>query len=423
VLAGAAILGISGCGGGCSSAPTSSGTPERGGTLRVSQGEEILTLAPLEALDPSSLNVVSQINEPLFRVNGSGDNEPLLAAKVTKSSDQKVWTIGLRRGVDFSDGKPMTSADVLFTLEEARKSPVWESLFSGVTKIEAKSPSTIVITNRKPAPELEAILSQWSFGIVPKNYAGESEKEFAENPIGTGPFQLASWKKGESVTLDKNKHYWQQGKPYLDQVRFQTVPNPESRVSQLAGGQLNLIYGPPSAQLDSIESSPDLEVGEYPLGYVQWLGLNQRSELFANPKARDAVYWALDREGIVSTALSGHGEVAGAWIPPVVPYSDKSIQAPSQNLDKAKALLAEAEKEGADPTFTIINDPSASFWETAVQVVQQNLEEAGFKVKIRSLDLGSLAEVRESGEYDLSTFEGYSAIPSPSELFALYNSF
>jgi peptide/nickel transport system substrate-binding protein len=414
-----------GCGGGSGGTSGSSGaeaTPKAGGTLRISQGGEAVNIDPLESTEFSSINVISQIVEPLFKLNAEEELEPWLATKVEKSKDERVWTLGLRQGVKFSNGQPLTSADVLFTLEEARKSLYWESLLAGIEKVEAPSPSTIVITNSKPAPELEVTLSQWSFGIVPKDLGGMTEKEFAEHPIGTGPFVLGPWKHGESITLEKNRDYWEKDRPYLDKVVFQTVNSPESRVAQLKGGQLEAIVEPPYSQLEAIESTPGLKVGNYPMGFVQFLILNSRDPLFQNEKVREAVELAVDREGLNAAALSGHGELAGAWVPPAVPNSAADVIEPAtRDVEKAKALLAEAEKEGIDPSFTLVSSTENSYWRSGAQIVQQNLEDIGLKLKIETMEGSSLLEVLGSGKFDMATLEVYPSTPGPAELFSYYN--
>ncbi|MFN8215332.1 MAG: ABC transporter substrate-binding protein [Solirubrobacterales bacterium] len=382
----------------------------------------MLSLDPLEALDGFSVNLVSQINESLFKVNADGKNEPWLVESVKKSSDQRTWTFQLRQGVEFSDGTPMTSADVLFTFETAKKSAIWGATFEA-DSFAAPSPGTFVIKSEKPAPELPAILSQWSYGIVPKDYGGVSEKQFAQQPVGTGPFMLAKWKRGEAITLARNPHYWQPGQPYLDEVVFQTVPNPESRTAQLKGGQLDAIQSPPWPQVAGLESTPGLEVGDYPLGFSEFVVLNARNPTFQNPKVREAVNLGLDREGIINTTIGEHGEAAAAWLPPVVPYHDAGIETPARDVAKAKQLIAEARREGVDTSIRLITYPESSFWATGSQILLANLKEIGFDVKVETYDVASLSEKLTSGDFDVAPLEAYSAIPSPSELFGLYNAY
>lgn len=424
-LAALAVVAVAGCGGGASAGGGDSGGPKQhGGTLNIGLAEEAITLDPLAAYSASDINLVSQINEPLWREDLHGKVVPWLVEKAEPSDGQRVWTLHLKPGVKFSDGRPMTSADVLFSLERARENEEWKSLTEGIAKVEAPSPATVVIDNSAPAPELPAILSTWIFGIVPKNLGGESEKEFSQHPVGTGPFTLASWKHGEAITLVRNRGYWQQGQPYLDKVVWHAVTNPESRLAQLRSGQLDAIYSPSSSQFEAIESAPETEVGDYPEGYIEMLQLNSKNPLFSDSKVREAITLALDREGMIQAVLLGHGTPAGALLPPAQPFHDPDLKAPEQDVGKAKSLLAEAVKEGApEPSFTILVPTEDDFWATASQIAQQNLTEVGFKVKLQKMETSSWFEVLASGKFDATFAFGYSQSPSPSEMLGFYNGF
>ncbi|MGH2938186.1 MAG: ABC transporter substrate-binding protein [Solirubrobacterales bacterium] len=429
VVAGLLASAVAGCGGGGgatgggSGGETSSKTPQQGGEMTVAQGEEVSTLEPLEAILPAELTVVAQVSEPLWRENLEGKLVPWLVEKYETSNDDKTWTLHLKHGIKFSTGQPMTSADVVFTLERAKKSAYWEGLLEGIVGLKAPDPYTVVISTAVPAAELPAILSQWSFGIEPKNLGGESEKEFASDPIGTGPFKVGAWKRGESLTLDKNQYYWVPNRPFLDTLVFKTVTDPDSRTSQLLGGQLDVVYSPPWARVEEIEQSPETEFGDFPMGFLKGLQVNARLPKFQNIKLREAINLSLDREGMVEAVLRGHGEPAASFVPPPITYHDPNLKPPEHNVEMAKRLLAEAVKEGAETSFTLSVPNEDDFWVTAAQVVQQNLEEVGFQVKIEKLDTSSWFERLEGGKFEADTGFIYSAVPTPTEIFGGYNAF
>ncbi|MBS1861651.1 MAG: ABC transporter substrate-binding protein [Actinobacteria bacterium] len=432
-LAAAALIAVlvAGCGGGGSSSgggeaggstgSGSSAAPNEGGKLTVALAEEVNTLEPQQTILPTELWVISQVSEPLWRENTEGELAPWLLKGVKTSNNERVWTLTLKSGIKFSNGQPMTSADVLFTLERARKSEYWEELLEGITKVEAPSPSTIVITNAQPAAELPALLSQWSFGIEPKNLAGESEEEFASKPIGTGPFEIAAWKRGETLTMKKNPNYWIPKRPYLDELVFKTVPDPNSRVSQLNSGEVNVIATPPWSQVEAIEASPETELGTYPLGFNKLMTLNGREALFKNPKVREAINLGIDREGMVNAVLHGHGEAAASFVPPPVEFHDSSIKTPEFNPGKAKELLAEAVKEGVNPTFTVLTPIEDDFWPEAVQILQQNLDEVGFNVKIQKVDVSTWFEDASAGKFGAGPLQIYTPLTTQTEIWAFYN--
>lgn len=431
-LASFAVL-IAGCGrggtsssGGSSTPGTGSGggstaEPTPGGTLTVSLGEEIEGMNPLTNISVEDVNVISQIFEPLFKENYEGKVVPWLAESFKATKNDTVWTMQLKKGVEFSTGKPMTSADVLWSLERTREGETHAGIVEAWKTVEAPSPDTVVITTSRPSPEMPEILSQWIFSVMPEDFGGESEKDFNANPIGTGPFEIARWKKGESVTLKANPHYWMPNRPYLDEVVYQTVQNPQSRAAQVRGGQLDVIYNPPFPEIESLESSPELAVEAPFVGNSWFIILNTQGDLFGNKKAREAVNYALDREAMIDVALHGHGEPQNSYLLPWIPGYDKSLPAPETDPEKAKALLAEAVKEGVDPTFTFSSIAESPFWTQAGQIAQANLEEVGFKVSIKNSDLSSLLGQLEDGEFDAVTIYNTAQSQSPNELFSFYN--
>lgn len=413
------LLALAGCGGGGSDGGDT-GTAQRGGTLKLDFGEEPTGLDPLSNYTYPEINIISQINETLFKTNADGKVEPFLVKSYEKTPDQKTWTLQLQEGVTFSDGKPMTSADVVFSLESVRKSPLWETIFGTVQSVRAPSPSTVVINGSKPMPALPASLTLFAAAVVPKNYGGVAQKEFAQNPIGTGPFEIGTWKRGQSLTLVRNPSYWGPDKALLDEVVITASPSPESRMTQLRAGQIDVNFDPPWSQVESIESTPGLEVGKYALGLTDYLIVNSQKPLFKDPRAREAISLALNREDIVKAALNDYGPPAGSWFPLSLPYADSSIEPPQQDIAKASKLLDEAVKAtGEKPSFELLFSGQGSYAAIA-QVAQQNLEEAGFEVKLKTLDQAVTLELLDKGEFDVDILSIYSTIPDPTELVTFY---
>jgi peptide/nickel transport system substrate-binding protein len=427
VAAGCGGGGTSSGGGGGNTGNADSGEGEAkakpGGTLTIADSGEALTLDPTKIIENNSIHVVTQIVEPLFKANAQGKIEPWLAEAMKVSPDHKTWTLTLRKGVKFSNGQPLTAADVVFSLENVIKSEFWGFMFEGIATVKAASPNTVVITTKKPTAKLEGSLSlPFAAAIIPKNFGGESEKEFAQHPIGTGPFVFASWKHGESLTLGKNPDYWKQGLPLLEKIVFKNVPDVNSRTTQLRAGELGAMFAPDWSQLSSLESDPNVHVGIYAMGMLDSVGLNMKNPSFQNPKVREAVSLALNREGIITAALAGNGEPAGSWLPPVLEDHDAAIKAPAQDLEKAKELLAEAEAEGSVDTKLSLSTLSGdSFVSTASQVVQADLEEAGFTVGIQQLDESGLIAQLQAGKYDMALGGALSSdIVDPSELSSFW---
>jgi peptide/nickel transport system substrate-binding protein len=419
---------LSGCGGSDSSGSStagSSGPIKKGGTLHFAQVGETSILNPFgpTGSEVQTITVDSQITEPLFKLNNQNEKlEPWLVSKYEKSADDREWTFHLRPGVEFSNGKPMTAEDVVFTIEQGKKSVAFAATTEPITKAIATSPSTVVLKCEKPLPAMPALLSLYALGIVPKNYEGKAEEEFFKDPVGTGPFMLGSWKHGQSLTLVPNPQYW--GKPpYLESVVFDTVPNTNSRTAQLKGGELDVIAEPPWSQLPAIENTPGLGVYSYEDGLVDFIILNSKKGVFKDPKGREAVSLALNRDDIVQGALSGFGQTAYSLMPLALPYADKSLKPPARDVAKAKELLDEAVKAtGESPSFTLVALSGDSYATAASQIIQQDLEEAGFKVTIQPQEEATLSELLVSGETDATLLYTVATVPDPIEIFSGYAS-
>src|SRR6266581_4727874 len=229
-LVGAACSSNGGGGGGGGTGGGGGGKPQSGGDVVIARTAESQSMDKTNVYDNESIWIFEQMYEMLYEVTNDGkDVQPWLATSYDLSSDQLTWTFHLRGGVKFSNGQPMTSADVKFSIDEATKAAGWGYINSAIKEITTPDPLTVVIQTKYPWSPLLADLSLFSNGIIPKDYAGKSAKDFYQAPIGTGPFMWDHWTKGQELKLVKNPNYWQKGKPYLDSVTWTTVGDDYTR--------------------------------------------------------------------------------------------------------------------------------------------------------------------------------------------------
>lgn len=406
---------LSGCGGGSSTESSSGATAKPGGTLSIGMSVDPETLTPAEALSGQAIDIISQINETLFVAAEGGKLEPYLATKMTTSPDGRTSTITLRHGVKFSDGRPMTSKDVAFSIDAARTSLYYSSLYEQITNVSAPTPTTVVVKTKEPAPAMKALLSYVVSAVVPDNYGGMTAKEFSAHPIGTGPFKFKSWSHGRSVTMTKNTNYWQPDEPLLDEVEFAILPEDNSRTAQLRGGQINALQQPPFPQLKGLEQE-GFKNSQSPFSEVMTMALNQKEGLFSDPRIREAVNMAIDRQGIVNTAFSGEAEAAGSFLPPTLPGYDSSIKPPTPDIEKAKALVESAVSEGINPNFKLVIASGYAFYSSAAQIIQQDLKEIGLNPTLEPLESGAAFALMEEGKVESELTSYYSAVLDPVEL-------
>ena len=318
--------------------------PKRGGHLVIARREDSISFDLTSVFQNESIWPGEQIMEPLYVNTPDGKGlQPWLATSYTPSKDGTTYTFTLRKGVTFSNGNPMTSADVKFSIDQSRAaSKGWGYIDQAIKSVGAPDPDHVVIHLKyKWAPFLSDI-STFSNAIVPKGYLGQTKAQFYKHPVGTGPFMWDKRVVGQTVTLKRNPHYWQKGKPYLDSVTFSFVSNDNTRELELRGGQIQVDEFPPFTSVSKLERTPGVVVKLFPSTRTDYLLMNEHYPPLADKHVRLAISYALDRAGIVKSLLSGHGKPANSFIPPGLPCYNPATPGAQYDLAKAKAELAKS---------------------------------------------------------------------------------
>ena len=236
--------------------------------------------------------------EPLYTVAPDGKTlKPWLATSYKVSNDGKTYTFTLRQGVKFSNGQPMTSADVKFSIDDARaQTKGWGYLDAAIKNITAPNPNTVVFHLKyKWAPFL-ADIALFANGIIPNNFAGQTRKAFYKHPIGTGPFMWDKRVVGQSVTFKRNPNYWQKGKPYLDSVTWTYVTDENTRELQLRGGQIQVDEFPPFNSITKLQNTNGVTMTLFPSTRTDYLEMNEKYAPLADVHVRRAISYAIDRK-------------------------------------------------------------------------------------------------------------------------------
>jgi len=367
--------------------------------------------------DNESIWVFEQIFQPLYTVTNSGKGVmPWLATSYTVSADKKTYTFTLRPGVKFSNGKPMTSADVKFSLDTARAAAKgWGYIDSAVTSVSAPTPGTVVVQLKYPWAPLLADLSLFANGIVPANYGGETAAQFYQHPIGTGPFKWDYWHKGSALKLVRNPYYWQKGKPYLNSVTWTNVPSDNTRQLQLKGGQAQVDEFPAWSTVSNLKATSGVTMNLFPSTRTDYLAFNELVKPFSDVHVRRAISLAINRAALVKAVLFGNGKPANSLFPPQVPYYQPANKGLQYDLAAAKKeLAASSVPHGFTTTFLI---PSGnSDYATIATIVQAELKPLGIMVKIQQLDPNTQFTNEQNLKYDMTLTYWTMDIPDPDEL-------
>jgi peptide/nickel transport system substrate-binding protein len=395
------------------SSASETGQPKTGGDLTMARPADNTSLDPTVPGDNETIWTVEQMFETLYTVTPDGkDVQPWLAESYDVSDDQMEYTFHLREGIRFSNGDPVTGEDAAFSIKRAASSGTGLTYIdAAIDKVTAPDDSTVVVTTKYPWAPLVADIALYVNGVIPADFGGVPEKQFWEDPVGTGPFMLGEWKRGQSITLERNPNYWQEGKPYLDSVTFTNAPNDNSRVLQIKGGQADIVRFPPYSAIADLESTPGIQVELFPSTRVDYILMNQKVEPFDDVHVRRAIAYAIDRQALVDAILFGNGQPADSILGPTEPFYDPNVSTVlSYDLDAAKQEMAQSSvPKGFDAEYLTTPDDKVA------EALQQQLEAIGINLTIRTVDVNQIFQVQGKGDYEITPEYWTEDIPDPDE--------
>jgi peptide/nickel transport system substrate-binding protein len=410
---------LAACSSGTASPTTSGGggTPVHGGNLVIARTADSQSMNNTTVFDNESIWVFEQIMQPLYTVTPDGKSVmPWLATGYTISPNKLSYTFTLRKGVKFSTGKPMTSADVKFSLDQSRAaSKGWGYIDSAIKSVAAPTPSTVVVNLKYPWAPLLADLSLFSNAIIPANYGGQSETQFYTHPVGTGPFKWDYWKKGQALKLIRNPFFWQPGKPYLNSVTWTYVADDNTRQLQVKGGQAQVDEFPAWSTVSTLKSTPGVTMNLFPSTRTDYLPLNEQRKPFNDVHVRRAISLAINRKALVQAVLFGNGRPANSLFPPQVPYYQKATPGLQYNLAAAKKEMAASTVPHGFSTTMLIQSGNTD-QQTIAQIVQSELKPLGINITIQQLDPNTANTDFQSLHYDMTLAYWTMDIPDPDEL-------
>jgi peptide/nickel transport system substrate-binding protein len=386
-------------------------------------------------LGPDQLLSFGFVYEPLVYINPlqNGKTTPMLATSWAWGAGNKTLTFTIRKGVKFSDGTPMTPADVVYTFNLMKKYPaldlpgVW-SVLSGVSQA---GPDQVTMTFKAPAvPDFYYIAGQtpilpqhiWSKITNPVTYSDA-------RPVGTGPYVVNPCT-AQNVTYTASPRYWQPGLPHVKKVEYPAFTSNNTANDQLATGQAQ--WGSqyiPNIKAFYTSKNPSFHYWFPPTVNVS-LVPNLTNPLLANVKVRQAMSYAVDRAKVSSIGESGYeppANQAGIVTPTFNSWLDQSLASKysyGYNPAKAKQLLASAgfklgsdgimaNAQGQKLAFSVINIGGYSDWVASVQVVQQNLKAVGISLTPDNLTNTAFSAALYAGRYQLAYYDQQSFGPGP----------
>ncbi|MST31456.1 peptide ABC transporter substrate-binding protein [Acidimicrobiaceae bacterium USS-CC1] len=382
---------LAACGSTASSAPGSgtsptsalAGTPKRGGTLQVglSGGSSSDTLNALNPLQSTDFARTLSLFEQLTIYGPTGALQYLLAEQITPNATATQWTIHLRPGVTWHDGKDLTADDVIYTFQRITdpKSPTGGAPLlqrvdvAGMKKLDAH---TVLVPCHAPYSTFPEAIAGWYFNIVPQGY---DPSHPPAHPVGTGPFKFKSFTPGVQSVFVRNENYWQSPYPYLDTLVLSDYGDESSQVNALLSGSVDVIDLLSAASIATIANGGKKTLISNTSGFTP-LYMRCDQPPFDDVRVRQAMRLCCDRPEMLKLVFAGHGSLGNDIYDYADPAYDHSIPQRHQDIEQAKYLLKQAGKENLEVTLTTAPIAQGTVQQATVFAQQAGL--AGAKIHL-----------------------------------------
>jgi len=327
------------------------------------------------------------------------------------------WVFKIYEGIKYHNGMEMTAHDVKASLELCKESPEVAQYGQSSKEIEVVDDYTIKIITDGPQSGLLSDLTHHGNCILPKELI-ESGHDFNKEPIGSGPYKMVEWAKGESLTFEAFDEYFGEKAP-IKTVIWKVIPEGSSRTMALEAGEVDLIVEVETTDVSRMKDNPDIAVFDQAGTSHNFMMINNEKAPFDNVDFRRALNAAIDREAIVQVALNGAGSACYSQVPDCFPGAT-SEGCPTYDPAKAQEYLAASGLNPADCGFPIICSDDTKL--RAGQVIQSSLKEnLGIDVTLESMDLATYLDVTATGDY-MAAIGGYTSSDMLSYAKGVYHS-
>lgn len=414
-------------------------TPAKGGDIVVTYKDDITTLDPAIGYDWVNWSMIKSLFSRLMDYEpGTANLVPSLAESFDVSEDGLTYTFKLRPGVKFSNGRAVVASDVKYSIERAvnpKTQGPGAGFFGAITGFDAVSGGTSETLSGIETPDDQTVIFKLSrpdatflhvlainfASVVPKEAVEAAAGDFGKKPVGSGTYILKDWTIGQKLVFERNPDYFNKDLPYIDKVTVEVGQEPLVALLRLQQGEVDIAGdGIPPAKFLEIKNSPDgaqmiVDGEQLHTGY---LTLNTKIKPLDDVKVRQAINMAVNKERI-TRILNGRATPANQPLPPLMPGYDTAFTGYAFDVEKAKALLAEAGFPDGFETvlFSTNTDPQPRI----AQAIQQDLAAIGVKAEVRALAQGNvIAAGGTEGEAPMIWSGGMAWIadfPDPSNFY------
>jgi peptide/nickel transport system substrate-binding protein len=394
-------------------------TPRQGGVLKAAFSADPAGFDPVRGPSGMSHVVIEQIYSTLMNLDTDAKPYPDLAESYEVSKDGLQYTFPLRKGITFHNGDELLAEDVKFSFDRLRAKDSGYSYGAQVetiANVEAVDKYTVRFTLSKRTGPFLIYMAFPGSSIVPKKLV-ESGHDLNAKPVGSGPFKFIGYEPRSAIRFERNPNYHEKGKPYFDAMEYRIISDITALSSAVMSGDVNFSNEIPPKDWAQIKSNPDLEGVTLEGSRYNWLLCNTTKPPLDNPKVRQAIAQAINRDALVKGAFFG---LATPILGGVIPewnwgYADVKYFKPQGDPEKAKALLAEAgHANGFETSMTIASSFPAQM--AMAPIIQANLAAVGIKAKIGTMEIPRFwDEVWSTSNFNITTMYWLSPLADPDD--------
>jgi peptide/nickel transport system substrate-binding protein len=402
-------------------------TPVHGGTLKMHIAIEPPILVNLTHTAGATVYIAGKITEGLLTYDLDLTPKPQLATAWSVSDDGLTYSFTLRQGVKWHDGQDFTADDVVYSLQTLKAAnPRGRATFANVTSVTAIDAHQVQLRLSKPAPYLLSALAACESPIVARHVYGDARPETHANataPIGTGPFVFKEWVRGSHVILERNPHYWDAPKPYLDRIIVRFIADSAATVAAIEAGEIDISTGGvPLGDIERIKNNPRLGIQDRGEPYIN--GITRVEFNFDNPwlkrrEVRAAIAHAISLDFIHKVIFLGYGKpLYGPISPDMKAFHAPDLPRYAFDVAKANQLLDEAglPRDSSGTRFKLTLDPlpGPETYRRTADYIKQALAKIGIQVTLRSQDFATYVKrVYTDRDFDF-TLNGMSNLFDPT---------
>jgi glutathione transport system substrate-binding protein len=363
----------------------------------IAVASNFTTLDPYDANDTLSQAVAKSFYQGLFGFDKDMKLVNVLADSYEVSPDGLTYTIKLHPGVKFHDGSDFNAEAVKINLDRASNPEnrlKRYNLFRMIDQTEVVAPDTVKVVLKNPFAAFINNLAHPAAVMISPAALKQYGKEIGFHPVGTGPYQFETWNQTDFVKVKKFDGYWKAGLPKLDTITWRPVVDNNTRAAMLQTGEATFAFPIPYEQASVLEKNVKLDLVAAPSILQRYISMNVTQKPFDNPKVRQALNYAINKDALIKVAFSGYAVPAEGPVPPAIDFATRYQPWPYDPA-KARELLKEAGYPNGFST-TLWSSHNHSTAQKVLQFTQQQLAQVGVKVTVTAMDAGQRAAQVES---------------------------